>query len=66
MKNHFVADGRARLLRGQKKLSPETIQKKFSNKLSTATSVQKQKNQEKMAEELSRQKNHEPSRHSLW
>jgi hypothetical protein len=66
MKNGFVQGGRRNLLRGQKKLSLESIREKYTQKLSKAPPTQKREIYERMLENFARQKNHKPSPGTLW
>lgn len=66
MKSSFVENGRWCLLRGQKKMSVESIQKKNTDELATATDPQKHQIRGKIAEGFLRRQNHKPSPQTLW
>jgi hypothetical protein len=66
MKNGFVADGRARFLRGKKFATSESIEKKYSKELAAASPDQKAKIREQMTQDFLRQQNHKPSPGTLW
>ena len=66
MKNHFVEGGMVSLQLGQKKLSMESLEKKYAKEIAAAKPHEKERIYQRMAEELARQKNHKPSVHTLW
>ena len=66
MKNGIAEGGLWRLLKGQKELSVESLEKKNAKELASADPQKKQAIYARMAEELSKQKNHKPSAKALW
>jgi hypothetical protein len=66
MKNGIAKGGFWRLLKGQKELSMESLEKKYTKELAAAGPQKKQEIYVRMAEELSKQKNHKPSARTLW
>jgi hypothetical protein len=66
MKSGFVENGYSYLLRGQKKMAMESIQKKYAQELATAGPIQKQQIQQKITAEFLRRQNHKPSPGTLW
>jgi hypothetical protein len=69
MKNHFVADGLSRFLRGKKNAQSDSIEKKYAAELANAKPVEGAKIRERMAAEILRREkalNHKPSAATLW
>ena len=69
MKNHFVADGLSRFLRGKKNAQFDSIEKKYAAELANAKLVESAKIRERMAAEILRREkalNHKPSGATLW
>jgi hypothetical protein len=66
MKNGFVADGHRRFLRGQKALSPESMEMKHAAEFAASSPAQRTQIREQIARNLLRQKNHKPSPATLW
>ena len=66
MKNGIATGGMGRLLRGQKKLTIESLEKKYTKEIAAAGPRQKQQIHERMTAEWLKQKNHKPSAATLW
>ena len=66
MANKIIASGYWQLWRAQKRLSFESLHKKYAKELASATPEQKQEILDRMLREFDRQKNHKPSAGSLW
>jgi hypothetical protein len=66
MNDGIATGGRLRLLRGQKKLTLESLEKKYAKKIAASGPLQRQQIYERMAEEWLKQKNHKPSAATLW
>jgi hypothetical protein len=66
MKNGIAEGGFERLLKGQKELKLESIEKKYAKELTVAEPHQKAEVYQRILDEFHRQKNHEPSAGALW
>ena len=66
MKNAIAENGFERLLKAQKELTLESIEKKYAKQLAAAEPHQKAEIYQRMMDEFYRQKNHKPSSGALW